>query len=120
MRKSQDIDKAFLKAYLEPKVGGEALDVVLFPMLRAYLLDPGLLTRYNYGRGSGDYFVSEADRRRLEQARNWLERLAQREFSAQWLEKLAQEIPPVGPYAAFANYMEMLVFLSKSAANEQG
>ena len=113
MRRAQDIDKAFLKEYLEPIVGGEALDVILFPMLRAYLLDPDLLTRYNYGRGSGDYFVSEADRRRLEQARNWLERLAQREFSAQWLEKLAQAIPPVGPYAAFANYMEMLVFTLK-------
>jgi Competence protein CoiA-like family len=120
MRKAQDIDKVFLKAYLEPIVGSEVLDVILFPMLRAYLLDPDLLTRYNYGRGSGDYFVSEADRRRLEQARNWLEGLAQREFSAKWLGKLAQAIPLVGPYAAFANYMEMLVFLSKSTTDEQG
>jgi hypothetical protein len=120
MRKSQDINKAFLKAYLEPIVGGQLWDVILFPMLRAYLLDPDLLTRYNYGRGSGDYFVSEADRRRLERARNWLERLAQRETSAQWLEKLAQAIPPVGPYAAFAIYIEMLVSLSKSTTGEHG
>jgi Competence protein CoiA-like family len=119
MKKGQYIDKAFLKAYLEPIVGEEALDVILFPMLRAYLLDPGLFTRYNYGRGSGDYFVSEADRRRLEQARNWLEKLAQREYSAQWLEKLAQEIPLVGPYAGFANYVEMLAFLSKSTTDER-
>jgi len=120
MRKAQDIDKAFLEAYLEPIVGGEVLDVILFPMLRAYQLDPDLLTRYNYGRGSGDYFISEADRRRLEQARNWLERLARREFSAQWFAKLAQAIPRVGPYAAFAIYMEMLALLSKSTTDEQG
>ncbi|MGZ3630950.1 MAG: competence protein CoiA [Ktedonobacteraceae bacterium] len=120
MRKAQAIDKAFLKAYLEPIVGGEALDVILFPMLRAYQLDPDLLTRYNYGRGSGDYFISEADRRRLEQARDWLEWLAQREFSARWLERLSQAIPRVGPYSAFAIYMEMLALLSKSATDEQG
>lgn len=120
MRRAQGIDKAFLKAYLEPIVGREVMDVVLFPMLRAYLLDPDLLTRYNYGRGSGDYFVSEIDRRRLEQARNWLRKLAQREYSAHWLEKLAQEIPLVGPYAAFATYVEMLAFLSKSTTDEYG
>ncbi len=120
MRKAQGVDKASLKAYLKPIVGSEALDVVLFPMLQAYLLDPDLFTRYNYGRGSGDYFVSETDRRRLQQARNWLERLAQRGFSANQLEKLAQEIPLVGPYAAFANYVEMLAFLSRSATDEQG
>jgi hypothetical protein len=120
MRRAHDIDKAFLKAYLEPIVGREVMDVVLFPLLRAYLSDPDLLTRYNYGRGSGDYFVSEVDRRRLEQARNWLERLAQREFPAQWLEKLAQAIPPVGPYAAFAIYVEMLGLLSKNTTDEQG
>jgi len=120
MRRARDIDTSHLKAYLEPIVGEEVLDVILFPMLRAYLLDPNLLKRYNYGRGSGDYFVSEADRRRLEQARNWLERLAQREFSAQWLEKLARAIPSVGPYAALAIYTEMLAFLSKSTTGEQG
>jgi Competence protein CoiA-like family len=120
MRTAQVIDEVCLYAYLKPIVGEEALNVVLFPMLRAYLLDPDLFTRYNYGRGSGDYFVSEADRRRLEQARNWLERLAQREFSAQWLEKLAQEIPVVGPYAAFANFVEMLAFFSKSTTDEHG
>jgi len=120
MRKAQDIDKAFLKAYLEPIVGDEALDVILFPMLRAYLLDPDLLIRYNYGRGTGDYIVSETDRRRVQQARIWLERLAQREFSAQWLEKLARAIPLEGPYAAFANYVEMLAFLAKNTTDEQG
>jgi len=79
-----------------------------------------LLTRYNYGRGSGDYSVTDTDRRRLQQARIWLERLARREFTTDCLEKLAQEIPVVGPYAAFANYVEMLAFLSRGVTNEQG
>jgi len=120
MRTAQVIDEASLHAYLKPIVGGEALNVVLFPMLHAYMLDPDLFTRYNYGRGSGDYFVSDRDRRRLQQAHIWLERLAQRGFSANWFEKLAQEIPLVGPYTAFANYVEMLAFLSRGATNEQG
>ena len=120
MRKAQGIDKASLKAYLKPIVGGEALDVVLFPMLHAYLLDPDLLRRYNYGRGSADYFVNEADRRRVQRACDWLERLAQRGFSACWLENLAHEIPPVGPYAAFASYIEMLVSLYRRATDQQG
>jgi len=79
-----------------------------------------LFTRYNYGRGSEDYFVSDTDRRRVRQAHIWLERLAQRGFSAYWLEKLAQEIPLVGPYMAFANYVEMLAFLSRGATDKQG
>jgi Competence protein CoiA-like family len=120
MRTAQAIDVASLKAYLKPIVGGKALDVVLFPMLHAYLLDPDLFIRYNYGRGSGDHFFSDMDRRRVQQARIWLERLSQRGFSAYWLGKLAQEIPHVGSYTAFANYVEMLAFLSKGATDEQG
>ena len=120
MRKAKVIDEAALNAYLKPIVGREALNVVLFPTLHAYLLDPDLFTRYNYGRGSGDDFVNETDRRRVHQARIWLERLAQQGFSACRLEKLAQEIPHVGPYMAFANYVEMLAFLSRGATNEQG
>ncbi len=120
MRTAQVIDEGCLYAYLKPIVGEKALNVVLFPMLHAYMLDPDLFTRYNYGRVSGDYGVTDTDRRRLQQARIWLERLAQREFTTNWLEKLAQEIPVVGPYAAFANYVEMLAFLSRGATNEQG
>ncbi|HEY6287665.1 MAG TPA: competence protein CoiA family protein, partial [Ktedonobacteraceae bacterium] len=119
MRTARTIDEASLHVYLTPIVGGEALNVVLFPMLHAYLLDPDLLKRYNYGRGSGDQFVSDTDRRRVQQARIWLERLAQRGFTAYWLEKLAKEIPLVGPYMAFANYVEMLAFLSRGATNKQ-
>ena len=93
--------------------------MVLFPMLHAYVRDPDLLTRYNYGRGFGDHFVSETDRRRVQQARIWLERLAQRGFTAYLLERLAKEIPLVGPYTAFANYVEMLAFVSRGATNKQ-
>ena len=120
MSKAQAIDEATLNAYLKPIVGEEALNVVLFPVLHAYLLDPNLFRRYNYGRGSGDGLVSETDRRRVEQARIWLERLAQQGFPVCRLEKLAGEIPRVGPYIAFANYVEMLAFLSRSVTNGQG
>jgi Competence protein CoiA-like family len=120
MRKAQAIDRTALKAYLKPIVGVEALDVVLFPMLHAYQLDPDLLRRYNYGRGSVDYFVNEGDRRRVQQACIWLESLAQKGFSTYWLENLAHEIPQVGPYAAFASYVEMLAYLSRRATNQQG
>ena len=119
MRTALAIDEASLNVYLKPIVGEEALNVVLFPMLHAYVRDPDLLTRYNYGRGFGDHFVSETDRRRVQQARIWLERLAQRGFTAYWLEKLAKEIPLVGPYTAFANYVEMLAFLSRGVTNKQ-
>ena len=119
MREARTIDEVSLNAYLKPIVGREALNMVLFPMLHAYLLDPDLFAHYNYGRGSVDDYVSETDRRRVQQARIWLERLAQRGFSACQLEELAQEIPRVGPYMAFANYVEMLAFLSGGATNEQ-
>src|SRR5207248_266024 len=119
MRSAQAIDEASLNAYLKPIVGAETLNVVLFPMLHAYLRDPDLFIRYNYGRGSGDHFVSDTHRRRVQQACIWLERLAKRGFSAYWLENLAKEIPLVGPYTAFANYVEMLVALSRGATNEQ-
>src|SRR5215471_11408043 len=119
MKTSQTIDKSSLKEYLKPTVGEETLNVVLFPMLHAYLLDPELFTRYNYGRGTEDYLVSDKDRRRVRQARIWLEKLAERGYSAYFLEKLAQEIPYVGRYTAFANYVEMLAFLSRSATDKQ-
>jgi hypothetical protein len=120
MKPAQVIDEACLHAYLKPIVGEEALNVILFPMLHAYMLDPDLFSRYNYGRGSGDYGVTDSDRRRMQQARIWLAGLAQRGFTASSIAKLAKEIPVVGPYAAFANYVEMLAFLLMGAANEQG
>jgi hypothetical protein len=55
----------------------------------------------------------------VQQAHIWLERLAQRGFTANWLEKLAKDIPRVGPYLAFVNYVEMLAVLAKGATNRQ-
>lgn len=119
MKDARSIDEAALNAYLCPIVGEEVMRVVLFPMLRAYLHDPGLLRRYNYGRGYEDQSVSDPDKRRVQQARVWLESLSQKGFPPSGLEALAKEIPLVGPYAAFANFVEMLVFLSCSETGKQ-
>ena len=119
MRDAQSIDEATLNAFLYPMVGEEALYVVLFPMLRAYLRDPDLLRRYNYGRGYADQPVSDEDKRRVQQARIWLERLSRQGFLPSNLEELAKKIPPVGPYVALANFVEMLAFLSGNETDKQ-
>ncbi len=119
MKDAQSIDEATLEVYLCPIVGEEALNVVLLPMMRAYLRDPDLLRRYNYGRGYWDQPVSDVDLRRVQKARTWFERLSQQGFPPSRLEKLATEIPLVGPYAALANFMEMLVSLSRSETDSQ-
>ena len=119
MKAAQAIDEATLHAYLNQIVGEEMLNVVLFPMLRAYLRDPDLLRRYNYGRDYGDQSVNDPDKLRVQQARIWLEELSHQGFPPCKLEKLAKEIPLVGPYAAFAKFVEMLVFLSKGANDKQ-
>ena len=113
MKAAQAIDEATLHAYLGRIVGEEMLNVVLFPMLRAYLRDPDLLRRYNYGRDYGDQSFNDPDKLRVKQARMWLEELSHLGFSPHWLENLAKEIPLVGPYAAFAKFVEMLAFLSR-------
>jgi competence protein CoiA-like protein len=120
MKNARSIDEATLNAYLCPIVGAEVLHVVLFPTVHAYLRDPDLLRRYNYGRGYGNHPVGDADKRRVQQARAWLERLSLQGFPPSRLEALAKEIPLVGPYAAFANFVEMLAFLSRSETNRQG
>jgi Zn-finger nucleic acid-binding protein len=120
MSDAQSIDAALLHAYLWPIVGEEVLYVILFPMVRAYLRDPDLLRRYNYGRGCGDQPVDRTDMHRVRQARTWLVRLSQQGFPLSRLEELAKEIPLVGPYAAFANFVEMLAFLSRSETEKQG
>lgn len=120
MKDAQSIDEATLEAYLCPIVGEEALNVVLLPLMRAYLRDPDLLSRYNYGRGYWDQPVSDEDLRRVQKARTWLERLSQQGFPPSRLENLAKEIPLAGPYVALANFMEMLASLSRSETDSQG
>jgi Competence protein CoiA-like family len=120
MNDAQSIDEATLEVYVCPIVGEEALNVVLLPMMRAYLRDPDLLRRYNYERGYWDQPIRDVDLRRVQKARTWLEKLSQKGFPPSRLEELAKEIPPVGPYVALANFMEMLVSLSRSETDSQG
>lgn len=105
-------DASVLETYLRPDVSHEALHSIILPLLRSYLLDPELLRRYNYGRGLEDQPVSETDRQRVRKAREWLTTLARRGFTRERLQALAKEIPYVGPYAAFAGYIEMLIALN--------
>ncbi|SRR5579884_510033 len=104
-------DPSILAEYLRLNVEEEAIRVVLIPLLHAYLRDPDLLRRYNYGRGQGNQPPAEADRARVQKARVWLNGLARRGFGSARLQELVKEIPFVGPYAAFAGYMETLLAL---------
>ncbi len=106
------VDEAMLVAYLRQHVSEEAVRIVILPLVRAYVRDPELLRRYNYGRGQLEQPPSEEDKLRLQRARYWLSSLAQQGFTATRLQELAKEIPFVGPYRALAGYMEMLVALA--------
>lgn len=112
MSSAETPDKDLLSAYLRQSVGEEALRLVLIPLLHAYLSDPDLLRRYNYGRGQFDTPLDPTDQARIQKARTWLAGLARRGFSSERLQALAREIPFVGPYAAFASYMETLIALT--------
>jgi hypothetical protein len=111
MNNAQTPSEEQLRAYLRQRVDEQTLRVVLLPLLRAYLSDPELLRRYNYGRGQFGVPLSEDDRQRVRKARNWLNQLAGRGFPPQRLHELRRELPFVGPYAAFAGYLEMLFAL---------
>jgi hypothetical protein len=111
MGSAETPDAAILAEYLRLNVDEKAIRVVLIPLLHAYLRDPDLLRRYNYGRGLGDQPPAEADRARVQKARAWISGLAQRGFDTARLQELVREIPFVGPYAAFAGYMETLIAL---------
>ncbi len=104
-------DANILAAYLRQRVGDEALRVVLLPLLRAYLRDPTLLLRYNYGRGQEGQPVSVSDQARVQKAREWLNSLAQRGFSSSRLQLVLQALPHVGSYAALASFAETLLAL---------
>ena len=88
------------------------LHTVILPLLRAYLRDPDLLRRYNYGRGLEEQPLNDHDRQRIHKARAWVGTLVRRGFTTERLQELIQEIPYVGPYAAFVGYIEMLLSLS--------
>ncbi|GCE12561.1 competence protein CoiA [Tengunoibacter tsumagoiensis] len=100
-----------LISYLQQSVGMEALRIVLLPLLKAYLLDPDLLRRYNYGRGQQGQPVSPADHQRIQKACRWLTTLALHGFPPSRIQLLLKELPFVGAYAALAGYGEMLLSL---------
>ena len=105
------IDEAELAAYLCDRIDENVVRMVMLPLTHAYLRDPDLLRRYNYGRGVDGLPVSEADAQRIERAKQWLSSLSNRGFTNAQLRELAQAIPFVGHYAALENYMEMLLAL---------
>jgi len=106
------IDEAELTAYLRGRIDEKAVKMIMLPLTHAYLRDPDLLRRYNYGRGLDGSPVSEADAQRIERARQWLSGLSSRGFTNAQLREIAQAIPFAGPYAALANYVEMLLALA--------
>lgn len=111
MSNAPSVDESALCAYLRQQMSEEALSTVILPLLRAYLRDPGLLRRYNYGRGQSNQPPSEEDKQRIQKAQRWLAQLGQQGFTISRLHELVREIPFVGPYKAFAGYIEMLMAL---------
>ena len=104
-------DPATFEAYLATQLEDEIISTVMVPLLRAYLRDPELLRRYNYGRGQWNQPLSPTDRQRIEHARSWLEKLARQGFPPERLRELLPSLPLVGPYTALARYLEMLLAL---------
>jgi Competence protein CoiA-like family len=107
MSRAAAIDEDALLKYLGRRLSSEEERGVLLPLLRAYRRDPALLRRYNYGRGR----LSAADDQRILKAREWLEARSHGGSSTARLQEIARELPFVGPYAAFAGYMQMLIAL---------
>jgi Competence protein CoiA-like family len=107
-------DESTLATYLRQTVDEQTLRGIILPLLRSYLLDPELLRRYNYGRGQVDQPLSVEDIQRVRKARAWLATLTRRGISVAQLQEITREIPFVGPYAAFAGYVEMLIALNTS------
>jgi Competence protein CoiA-like family len=105
------VDEATLRAYLQSAISEAALRDVIIPLMRAYLRDPDLLRRYNYGRGQWNSPLDEHDRQRVGQARAWLEKIEMQGYGVAQLQELANEIPLVGAYAAFAGYMRLIAAL---------
>jgi hypothetical protein len=112
MSQASRLDESVLAAYLRQHLSEEALRSVVLPLMRAYLRDPELLRRYNYGRGLFHQATSEPDRIRIQKGREWLSSLAKRGFPPERLQEIVKEIPFVGPYAAFVSYVETLIALS--------
>ncbi len=116
MKVAPSVVEALLLSYLEHSVSEEAVHTVMLPLLRAYQRDPDLLRRFNFGRGSLDQPPRAEDSLRVQRAIDWLHTLAKQGYGVTRLQELSQELPFVGPYAAFARYYEMLLALSSSTS----
>ncbi len=114
MEHTSMLDPALLKAYLLTRLDDYVIQTVMLPLLRAYVRDPELLRRYNYGRGQWQQPVTPADQQRVQRALAWLHGLQQQGFSPERLRTLQEAIPLVGPYAALAGYLEMLLALASA------
>ncbi|GAC1427668.1 MAG: hypothetical protein PVS3B3_38080 [Ktedonobacteraceae bacterium] len=105
---SSTLDEALLITYLRQRIEADTLQCIVVPLLRAYIRDPDLLRRYNYGRGLLHQPLSEDDITRVQKAKAWLETLSRQGFTSAHMQALSKEIPFIGPYAPFANYIAML------------
>ncbi|GHO45600.1 competence protein CoiA [Ktedonospora formicarum] len=114
MEQSHMPDPNLLSAYLRPHMDEQVMRTIVMPLLNSYLLDPDLLHRYNYGRGLPDHPLSASDHQRVEKARTWLAKLAHKGYSPERLQEISLALPFVGPYAAFARYMETLIELASA------
>ncbi len=113
MSSALEPDGAQITAYFGSNTNEKALRLVLIPLVKAYLHDPALLQRYNYGRGLPDQPVSHTDQARIAKAHAWLTSLESQGFSSDMVSRLVKDLPYVGPYAALTNYAEMLLALPR-------
>lgn len=111
---------ALLTNYMKQRLNEVEIRIVLLPLLQAYLRDPELLQRYNYGRGLAGQPVSASDALRVQKAHAWLASLAQRGFPSTRLQTIIKEIPFIGPYAAFAGFSETLLALIHEKPDKSG
>lgn len=111
IRTTTTLDASLLASYLRHSLDEDALQIVVMPLVRSYVRDPDLLRRYNYGRGLPQQPLTTTDIQRIQKAKTWLTHLEQTGFSSTRLQEILKAIPFLGPYAAFASYMEMLLAL---------
>lgn len=116
MSQALQTDEQMLATYLRSRVDEQALRVVLLPLLHAYQRDPDLLRRYNYGRGTLDQPPRTVDHQRVLKAQEWLTHLLRRGYPPEHIAELVREIPFVGPYAAFVDYVTTLLAISAQQA----
>lgn len=112
MQQASQVDETTLVKYLRPYLDDKVMHTVLIPLIKAYLRDPDLMRRYNYGRGLPDQPVSESDIVRIHKAQHWLELLIINGYTKDQWQSLCDLLPIIGPYASFARYTEMLLTLS--------